>query len=486
MRKRKDDSAGGKNGSGSGRKPPQNLEAEQSLLGAILISENVFDNIAPVVDTADFYDIKHKKIYEAMKELSRGDSAVDVVTVSEALRTSGGLDNSGGAAYLSALSDSVGTPAHAAEYAKIVREKSILRNLISISTRAIEESLTEEKEPRTILEGVEKNIFELAEQGQKGGVKAVKDLVAGVFDQITAMGDREEKLTGLPFGYSKIDDHTSGMQPSELVIIAARPSLGKTSLALNMSYELAVNKGKNVLIFSFEMNEQDLIKRLLAYGSRIQLYKIRTGKYISGSERPRLIDILGRLSDSSVMIDTEDNSVFDIRSKTRSLMASLARKNEKLDLVIVDYLQLVKPDDRIPREQQISQISRALKAIAREMKIPVVALSQLNREVDRERGEKKAGPKLSNLRESGALEQDADVVIFIDRETETEEKGIMSDEGGEKKVDIKKCKLLIAKNRNGPVGFQKVVFVPDYTAFQEIDEREMAGESEAAGYGDGF
>jgi len=469
-----------------GRVPPQNPEAEQSVLGSVLISDRVFDNVETIVGPADFYESRHRKIFEVMQELSRKDEAIDVITVAEGLRIKGWLESAGGASYLSALSDSIGTPAHAEEYANIVKEKSILRNLIDISTEAIEDSLSEGKDPKIILESVENKIFNLAETGHKGSMQAVKDLVADVFQRITAMGSRDEKLTGLPTGFARIDDYTSGLQPSELVIIAARPSLGKTSLALNIAYNLSVNKAKNIVIFSFEMNEQDLVKRLLAYGSRITLNKIRTGKYISQAEKSRLIDILGRLSGSSIRIDTEDNTVFDMRSKIRSLMTMLKRDGEKLDMVIIDYLQLVKPDDRIPREQQIAQISRALKAIAREMEIPVVALSQLNREVDREKGTRKTGPKLSNLRESGALEQDADVVMFIDRDEEKDMRGTMSAEGEDDvSVNLRKCKLIIAKNRNGPIGEQPVYFIPDYTAFQEITG-QTTDESQGADYGDRF
>jgi len=464
-----------------GKVPPQDVEAEQCLLGSIFISNRAFDDVAHIVREDDFYDPRHAKIFRIMKELNNDGKAIDLITVTGTAKDKNLSEGIGGASYSSSLADSVPTPAHAGEYAKRVRDKAILRNLIEISTKTIEEAYKSGREPVSILEQAQNGIFGLAEDRQKTSIQTIGDLVGPMFKMIEHLEKREERLTGLETGFNRIDDYTSGLQDSELIIIAARPSLGKTSLALNMAYNLGVKNGKNILIFSFEMGTMDLMRRFLSYGSRISMQKIRTGKMISQSEKSRMLDILGRMSSANVLFDVENNSVFEMRSKARALSSRLKRQEKKLDLIIVDYIQLVKPGDNIPREQQIAQISRSLKALAIEMQVPVVALSQLNREVDKTRGEKGGGPKLSNLRESGALEQDADVVLFIDREDDKEMEGTVSEPGkGDQKIKVRKCKLIIAKNRNGPIGDQSVYFVPDYTSFEQISYQQE--EPEAVSY----
>ena len=461
-----------------GKVPPQNTEAEQCLLGSVLLGSHAFDKVAPILMPDDFYDPKHQLIYEIMKELSIDNSAVDSLTVIERLRSKGLLEQSGGVQYISSLADTVPTTAHAEDYAKIVREKAVLRKLIDISTGIIESSFKEEYTPDTLLEDADRMLFEIRQREQTGSMKSVKDMIIGVYQHMKDMGKMAEgELLGLKTGYSQIDNLTSGLQEEQLVIIAARPGVGKTSLALNIGYHAAM-EAKTVLIFSFEMSSQDLIRKFLSISSRVSLKKIREGRFISKQEDTDLVRAAGLLSNASIFIDTDDNSVFEMRSKARNLHAQLRREGKKLDLVIVDYLQLVKPNESIPREQQIAQISRSLKALAREMKVPVIALSQLNRESEKRekgQGKKKSRPKLSDLRESGAIEQDADIVIFIDKEMQEEGKSTTMkytySTGASIERKVVKCTLLVEKNRNGPTGEQDVWFIQELTAFEEMSGR---------------
>jgi replicative DNA helicase len=463
-----------------GKVPPHSADAEQALLGAILLSDKVFDKVSTMLEADDFYEPRHKKIFSAVRELSVKGDAVDQLTLSDALRVKGLLEEVGGASYLGGLSDLMPTAAHAEEYAKIVRGKAILRNLIDLSTGVVEASFREEYTHEAILEEAEQILFKIRQREQIGSIRKVKDMVSEVYEKMKMMGKQEGSIIGLETGFSKIDDLTSGLQKQNLVIIAARPSLGKTSLAMNIAYKLAVEKAKNVLVFSLEMSAHDLVMRFVATGSKVDLQKIRRGKFITKQEESHIMHVLGKLSESSIFIDTDDNSVLDMRSKSRNLMAELKRdKKEGIDLIIVDYMQLIRPNDNIPREQQISQISRSLKALARELDVPVVALSQLNREAEKRetpiRGkggmtQGGGGPKLSDLRESGAIEQDADIVIFIAREGKDEGTSTYTDPVSGTSVQKKafKCKFIIAKNRNGPTGEQLVWFVPDLTQFESM------------------
>jgi len=463
-----------------GKVPPNNTEAEQSLLAAILMNDRVFDRVSTKIEADDFYDPRHKKIFAVIKELNLRGDAVDQLTVADALRVKGLLEEVGGASYLAGLSDLMPTAAHAGEYAELVRGKALLRTLIDLSTGVVEASFREEYTPQAILEDAEQILFRIRQREQTGSIRKVKDMVTEVYEKIKMLGKQEGSLIGLETGFSKIDDLTSGLQKQNLVIIAARPSLGKTSLAMNIAYNLAVNKAKNILIFSLEMSYHDLIMRFLATGSKVDLQKIRRGKFITKQEESHIMHVLGKLSDSSIFIDTDDNSVFDMRSKARNLMSELKReKKEGIDLIIVDYMQLIRPNESIPREQQISQISRSLKALARELDVPVVALSQLNREAEKRETpiNKKGvmvmgggGPKLSDLRESGAIEQDADIVLFIAREGKEEGMSTYTDpvSGSSTQKKALKCRLIIEKNRNGPTGQQQVWFVPDLTQFEQM------------------
>ncbi len=453
-----------------GKVPPNSIEAEQSLLGAILLNHEMFDSVAALVTEEDFYEPRHRNIFMIMKQLNSEGKAIDSLTVCELLGTKGILDTTGGASYVSSLADSIPSYENATEYAKIVVDKSIKRNMIGLSTGIVEAAYKEDMTVDEILVDAESMIYKVAHRKKRDSFQEVSEDVGDVFDQIIKKSKEPDVMTGLPTGFQKIDDCTQGLQPGELVIVAARPGVGKTSLVLNIAYKLAVHDKKNVLIFSFEMSNFDLIRRMLAVGSRVPLQKIRRGR-IDSEDKAGLMRVAGELSNTSVFIDTEDNNVFDMKAKTRTLKAELQKKGKKLDLIIVDYIQLVRPNENIPREQQISQISRSLKMLASEMKLPVIALSQLNREVEkREKAADKASPpRLSDLRESGAIEQDADIVLFIHRESKDPLVTTETLESGER-VDrqIIKCKLIIAKNRNGPIEEQQVAFIPELTAFEQV------------------
>jgi replicative DNA helicase len=460
-----------------GKLPPQNIEAEQSLLGCVFINNQAIDEIIPLIKADDFYDVRNRKIYEAMLEINKNGGAIDIITVSDMLRTKSVLDMAGGVSYISYLADIVPTAANVLEYAKIVQEKAILRSLISTATTIINDSMSEEKEPKYVAEQAIKRIFDATDRQKKESTVPVENIVNSVYEQIKMRGQRKEALIGLRTGYKIIDSALSGLQPQELIIIAARPSLGKTSLALNIAYNIALREEKTVLFFSFEMGKEILVERLLAIGSKINLFNLRRGKFANPQDSINLMEAAENLTKANILIDTDDNTVMDIRSKIFSQQNKFKKMGKNVDLVIIDYLQLIRPSDaKMQREQQIAYISRSLKAIARDLEIPVIALSQLNRDVEKRekpsasgKREKKVPPRLSDLRESGAIEQDADVVIFIDKiSDEDKELDISFGEGPTMKRKIRECRLIIAKNRNGPLAEQDINFLPEITSFVEV------------------
>lgn len=464
-----------------GKVPPNNVEAEQCLLGSVLLKHDIFDEVLAIVNSPDFYEPRHSIIFDSMKELNSQSRSIDSLTVTESLATKGLLEQVGGVSYVSSLADSVPTYAHAAEYAEIVRNKSMLRNMIDLSTSIVEASYREEITTTEIIQSADEMLFKISQRTQTESFDEVSDKVGMVFEKITERAKNPDAIDGLQTGFQKIDDCTTGLKEGQLVIIAARPGIGKTSLAINIAHSLAVKYQKNILIFSFEMSSDDLIRRMLAVGSRVPLQKIRMGR-IDSKDKAQLMHAAGELSETNIFIDTADNNVFEMRAKTRAKMSDLKKNGKKLDLVIIDYMQLVKPNDTLQREQQISQISRGFKTMAMELKLPVIALSQLNREVEkREKSpDKTSPPRLSDLRESGAIEQDADLVIFIHKDGKDLASTTETYVSGESvSRQVMKCKLIISKNRNGPITEQGVWFVPELTLFQEMS----AQDSDEAGYG---
>jgi replicative DNA helicase len=432
---------------------PSNLEAERSILGAILLDDKALLSIFEILKAHDFYLEGHRKIFSKMLALSANARPIDLVTLKDELQRSDELESAGGAAYLASLTDGLPRAINIEHYAQIVQEKATLRKLIQISNEIMARSYQSEESVEDILEHVEKTIFDLANQQFRSGFSPIEPLVSTVFRQIEEVSNRKSHVTGLETGFAELDKMTAGLHPSDLVIVAARPGLGKTSLCLNIAQYVALKKHKTVGIFSLEMSKEQLVKRLLCAEAEIDSHRINTG-FLSKEDWSRLSRASGDLSEASIYIDdTAGISVSEMRSKARRL--SLERG---LDLLIVDYLQLMSGSTQRyeNRTQEISQISRGLKGLAKELNLPVVAVSQLSRAVEARRGDHR--PQLSDLRESGSIEQDADLVMFIYREEvfnpTAENSGF--------------AELIISKQRNGPTGSLQVAFIKQFTKFADL------------------
>lgn len=428
--------------------PPQNIEAEQSLLGALLIDKDAIVEVAEVLLPDHFYrELQHGQIYSAILELYEKRDPIDLVTVTEKLKQKGMLDRVGGSAYLTELVNTVPTAAHVISYARIIKEHAIRRQLIKNSTRFIEESFDERKDLFEIIEECEQSIFSLSQQNIKRDFIQLKDAIAQSFDRLDELQRSSGKLRGVPTGFKDLDNKLAGMQDSNLIIFAARPGMGKTSFALNVAQYVAVNAGLPVGIFSLEMSQEELVDRLLVTQADIDSWKLKTGK-LDEKDFDRLSHAMGQLAEAPLFIDdTPGASLSEIRTKARRLQAE-----HGLRLIVVDYLQLIRGRNLENRVQEVSEISQGLKNLARELKIPVFALSQLNRSVEA-RGTKK--PQLADLRESGAIEQDADVVMFIYKEDSENPEDITLD---------------IQKHRNGPLGEVKLFFRGDRVKFYGMEK----------------
>lgn len=444
----------------SGKLPPQNIEAEQSVLGGILIDDNAINKVLEVLTPSDLYREAHRKILNAMIDISEKSEPVDLVTLNELLRSSGELDNVGGPVYLASLADGVPTAANVGYYAKIVKEKAIVRALINVATEIATKGYEGSGDVDGFLDFAESRIFQISENKVRPSFFNIKDIVKDSFKTIELLYDRKEMVTGVPTGFKELDKMTSGFQPSELIIIAGRPSMGKTAFCLNVALNSVSADRENcspVAIFSLEMSKEQLVTRMLCSEARVDASRLRGG-FLAESDWPKLTRAAGFLSEAPIYIDdTPAISVLEMRAKARRLMAE-----KGLGMVIVDYLQLMRGRDGAQsREQEISDISRSLKALAKELAVPVVALSQLSRAVEQRSGDKK--PMLSDLRESGSIEQDADVVLFVFREEFYKK----DDE------DLKGlAEIIIGKQRNGPVGEVKLSWLSQYTRFENLSERE--------------
>ncbi|MGD0235839.1 MAG: replicative DNA helicase [Syntrophorhabdales bacterium] len=436
-----------------GRIPPQNLEAEQSLLAGVLIDPESMNKVIDVVASEDFYRDDHTRIFELMLDLYEKNEPIDIVTVSSAAKDKGILEKIGGVTYLNTLVDLMPTSANIAQYAKMVREKALLRSLMKVSTEIIEKGYEVETNIDGYVDDAEKMIFQISERKFKPSFFAVKDLVMENVRTIERLSQKKQTVTGLPTGFIELDKLTSGLQPSDLIIVAGRPSMGKTAFCLNIAQHAALSDGGNapVGIFSMEMSKEQIVMRLLSSESEVEFSKLRTGT-LSHAEWPKLAEAAGALYKAPIFIDDSPAlGVLDLRARARRL-----KKEHGLGLLVIDYLQLMRGrsntgSDR--REQEISEISRFLKALAKELNIPVVAISQLNRMVE-QRDNKR--PRLSDLRESGAIEQDADVIMFIYRDE------VYNKESSFKGI----AEIIIGKQRNGPTGEVQVTFLDKYTAFR--------------------
>lgn len=440
--------------------PPQNLDAEQSVLGAILIDSEAIQRVLEVVMPDYFYKNAHQIIYQTMLDLITKAEPVDLVTLSEKLRINNDLERVGGMTYLTDLVDVVSTSANIEYYAKIVEEKAVLRNLITTGSNIVEQAFSESLEVTDILDQAEQQIFKVADKRMKKGFTHIGSILGTVMDEIEAMYNNEISLLGLSSGFVDLDRITSGFQNSDLIILAARPSVGKTALALNFLMDAAVRQNKCVAMFSLEMSKESLVSRMLCAHAQIDSNKLKTGN-LQDNDWKKLMRSLGKLDEAKIFIDDSSSmTALEIRAKARRIKAE-----KGLDLVVIDYLQLMHGSkSRVEnRTQEISEISRQLKAIARELKVPVLALSQLSRSVE-QRNDKQ--PKLSDLRESGEIEQTADLVIFIHREDFYDHQNA----GPNSLTDI-----IVAKHRNGPTGKCQLVFQKEITKFRSKETTEDAG-----------
>jgi replicative DNA helicase len=435
--------------------PPQNLEAERAVLGAVLLDNEVVYSVMEILGPEAFYQEGHRIIFNAMLNLNERGEPIDLVTLTNRLRSDGLLEKIGGAAYLPSVADGVPTSAGAAHYARIVKEKSILRDLISTSSEIVEDCFDAPGDVDELIDRAERRIFQISERRIGAGFYSMKEIVKSSFKTIETLYERKEHVTGVPTGFKDIDELTSGLQPSDLIVVAGRPSMGKTALCLNIAQGAAGIHKLPVAIFSLEMAKEQLVTRMLCSEARIDAHRLRSG-FLSDTDWPKLTRAAGHLSESPIYIDDSPAiSVMEMRAKARRLKA-----DKDLKLIIIDYMQLMRGRARIDsREQEISEISRSLKALAKELAVPVVALSQLNRAVENRQDKR---PLLADLRESGAIEQDADVIIFIYRDEfynkASPEKGV--------------AEIIVGKQRNGPVGTRKLTWLDKYTRFEDMSERE--------------
>jgi replicative DNA helicase len=435
------------------RSLPQAAEAELSLLGALLIDSDVLNKILEILQAGDFYKPAHQKIYAAVLALFQKGEPFDVISLGNQLQTRGELEDIGGTPYLAKLAASVASSANTVHYAKIIREKAMLRHAIHVATDIVEQGYVGCEDVELFLDGAEKNLFEISERNIRQSFSPVREIVKDSIKAIEHLYENKTAVTGMSTGFKKLNELTSGFQPSDLVIIAGRPSMGKTAFALNVALNAAQESGLAVAIFSLEMSKEQLVQRMLCSEARVDSSKLRGG-YLRENDWPKLLKAANTLSQSALFIDdTPAISILEVRAKTRRL-----KKEQKLGMVVVDYLQLMRSDNSESREREVSDISRSLKALAKELRVPVVALSQLNRGVE-SRIEKR--PQLADLRESGSIEQDADVIAFIYREEvynrDTPDQGT--------------AEIILGKQRNGPIGTVKLKFFTEYTRFEELDEK---------------
>lgn len=444
-----------------GPTPPQALEAERSVLAAMLLDPEAVSRSIEHIEPAAFYRTAHEKIFEAIVALYSRNERADVVTLAEELRKRGDLEAVGGLPALSQIMEYATTTANLEQHIKIVNGKWILRSLIRAAGEIQQECYAGQEETHELLDRAEAKVFAITDTRIRQGFVALKDLLTPAFEHIQKMFDRKVQVTGVDTGYTDINALTAGFQNSDLVILAARPAVGKTSLALNFAENAAIRTGVPVAVFSLEMSKEQLVLRLLCSQSEVSLHKVRHG-FLGQQDWPRLTAAAGLLTQAPILIDDSASpTLLEIRAKCRRL-----RAESKLGLVIVDYLQLIRPSGRVEnRVQEISQITRGLKALAKELNVPIIALSQLSRAV--ETRDKSGRPQLSDLRESGSIEQDSDVVMFVYRE-------VMYNKDT---PDPNKAQIIIAKQRNGPTGEVDLTFLRECTKFVPYSPT-MAGETE--------
>jgi replicative DNA helicase len=448
-----------------GKVPPQNIEAEQSLIGAILLDKDAIIKIADIVHAPDFYRDAHGEIFQCISELFEKKEAIDLLSLTSRLEDKKKLEMIGGRSYLVSLTNQTPSAAHVVSYAQIIQKKATLRRLISAANNILELGYHEEKEVNDVLDKAEQSVFSVSQAFMKEKFTPIQDVLSGAFDRIDKLHREKGKLRGLPTGYGDLDNLLAGFQKSDLIILAARPSVGKTSFALDIARNVAIKTNKAVGIFSLEMSKEQLVDRLICAQAGVGLWKMRTGKLSENSDDfPRIGQAMSELSESKIYIDDFANTnIMELRTKARRL-----QMEHGLDMIIIDYLQLMegsgKKSSSDNRVNEIAEITRALKGIAKELDIPVLALSQLSRAVE---SICPAIPKLSHLRESGSIEQDADIVMFIYRKAVDRNFDINSLTEEEKSA----AEIHIAKHRNGPTGLVHLYFHGELVSYRNLDTR---------------
>ncbi|MBK9293720.1 MAG: replicative DNA helicase [Oligoflexia bacterium] len=433
--------------------PPQNLEAEQSVLGGIMVDPDALDRVVDIITESDFYKAAHRKIFSAITALRQKSQPVDLITITSFLKDQGDLDLIGGASFIANIIDQTPSAANIVHYAELVKEKSLLRKLIDTCSNIIEKAFEQNfQDMDRFLNESEAAIYQVAEKTRRVGLTPANQIIKTSLDKIEQLYNLKAAVTGVPTGFLDFDKMTSGLQPGDLIIIAARPAMGKTAFALNIAQHVALREKKSVALFSLEMGQDQLMMRMLASEAKVNLSDVKIGR-IPDNLWPRLVNVASRFSEAPLYIDdTSGISPYEIRAKCRRLKAQLG-----LDLIIVDYLQIMDLKVKVEsRERAVSEISRNMKALARELNIPVIVLSQINRGVE---GRTDRRPMLSDLRESGAIEQDADIVVMLYRE-EYYERDSSENKG--------QAEAIIGKHRNGPTGVVKLGFIPHYGTFSNL------------------
>jgi len=437
--------------------PPQNVEAEQAVLGSLLIDKDAINKVADILEPSDFYNPSHEKIYQTILELYDKHQPIDILSLTNRLKETNALADVGGSGYLAEITNQITTSSHVDHYARLVKEKRVLRDLIRASAETVEEAFTPGNEFEDLLDNIEQKFLSITQKSVPQNFIHIKDELTGAYERIEKLHEHKGMLRGVPTGFPRIDDLLSGFQKSDFVVLGARPSLGKTTLALDMARHAALKANVTVGIFSLEMSREQVIDRLIAAESDVPLWKLRTGKITDEMEFQMIRNALDKLAHAPIYIDDSASpNILQMRSMARRLQVE-----HGLGLLIVDYLQLIAPrrnsDNMV---SQVTEISRSLKALARELNIPILALSQLSRAVD-QRDNKR--PQLHDLRESGSIEQDADVVMFIYRENKDKIDMSPAEQGA--------TQLIIAKHRNGPLGVVDLLFDQEDVTFRSVDKR---------------
>lgn len=445
--------------------PPQNIEAEQAVLGAVFLSPDALADAMEFVEAKDFYRRAHQLLFQAMIDLNDDGEAIDVLTVSNRLEMNNQLDDVGGVAYIAELASSVPTAANVGYYAKLVAEKAVLRRVIAAATNIITQAKEQDEPVADILESAERQIMEVAENRTQSGFKEISKVLTDSLDEIDKLSQQDEDITGLATGYKDFDHMTAGLQPDNLIILAARPAVGKTAFALNIAQNIGTSTDKTIALFSLEMSAESLVNRMLCAEGSISANHLRTGQ-LDEQEWANLIVAVGALSKTSIYIDdTPGIKMSEIRAKSRRL----AKEKGDLGLIVIDYLQLIEGSNKESRQQEVSEISRQLKKLSKELSVPIIALSQLSRGVEQRQDKR---PVLSDIRESGSIEQDADIVAFLYRDDYYERADGDDDDTGNdgqpENQDVGEVELIIEKNRAGARGTVKLLFIKSYNKFANI------------------